>query len=297
MRHIDILPDYSEPIYRPPSESDSLIFQITEGCSHNKCTFCGMYVTKKFRVKLVSEVKNEIDAIPIDYARKVRRIFLADGDAVIYPMAGLIEILDYMNQKFPSLERISSYVGSQEFVQKSVADWQKLAAKKLRLLYFGLESGNNKVLKLMNKGHLIEEFKDTVIQVSSFIDLSIMIILGGGGKQLSEAHALDTAAIISEINPTYASLVTLFMRRKKNYFANIETPTIGDLLNEARMIVSHIEGDNIIFRSNHVSNFVSLSGTLPQDREKLVKQLDDAISMLKQQGIYDEYPEYYKEDC
>lgn len=255
-----------------------------------------MYVTKKFRVKPVTEVTSEIDAIPDDYARQVRRIFLADGDAVIYPMAGLLEILEHLNRKFPALERISSYLGSQELVQKSADDWRKLADNKLRLLYFGLESGNDEVLQLMNKGHRIDEFKDTAIQISSFIDLSIMIILGGGGKRLSKAHALDTAKVVSEINPAYASLVTLFMRRKKNYFKNIETPTIGDLLNEARMIVANIEGDNIVFRSNHVSNFVSLSGTLPKDRERLVKQLDDGIARLKHQGTYDHYPDYYEEN-
>jgi len=256
-----------------------------------------MFITKKFRLKPVQDIKKEIDAIPVDYASKVKRIFLADGDAVIYPINRLIEILEYINHKFSFLERISSYVGSQEFVQKNVNDWLELSKRKLRLLYFGLESGNDEVLELMNKGHRIAEFKDTVLQVRNFIDLSIMVILGGGGKKLSKAHALDTAALLSEINPKYAGLVTLFMRRNKNYFVNIETPTIGDLMDEARMIISNIEGNDIIFRANHVSNFVSLAGVLSRDRKKLVAQLDGVIADLKQKNMYDKYPDFYTEDC
>jgi radical SAM superfamily enzyme YgiQ (UPF0313 family) len=297
MRNSHSLPEYTEPLYRPPSEASSLILQITEGCSHNKCTFCGMYITKKFKLKPVQDIKKEIDAISVDYASRVKRIFLADGDAVVYPMDRLVEILDYINLKFPSLERISSYVGSQEFVQKNSDDWKKLADRKLRLLYFGLESGNDEVLALMNKGHRIDEFKDTVLKVRNFIDLSIMVVLGGGGRKLSKAHALQTAALLSEINPKYVGLVTLFMRRNKNYFANIETPTIGDLMDEARMIISNINGDGITFRANHVSNFVSLSGVLPRDREKLVRQLDEVIADLKRRKLYDTYPEFYKENC
>jgi len=256
-----------------------------------------MYITKKFSLKPVQDIKREIDAIPVHYASQVQRIFLADGDAVIYPTDMLIELLEYINLKFPSLERISSYVGSQEFVQKSVDDWKKLSERKLRLLYFGLESGNDEVLALMNKGHRIDEFKDVILKVGQFIDLSIMVVLGGGGKKLSRAHALDTASLLSEMNPKYAGLVTLFMRRNKDYFMNIETPTIGDLMSEAKMIISNINGKGIIFRSNHVSNFVSLAGVLSRDREKLVGQLDIVIADLKQKNLYDTYPEFYKENC
>ena len=291
------LPTYSEPLYRPPSESGSLIFQITEGCSHNKCTFCGMYVTKKFRLKKPEEIEQEIDSIPDSYAAKVRRIFLADGDAVIYPTNRLLSILDLMNRKFPALDRISSYVGSQELVQKDVDEWRQLAEKKLSLLYFGMESGNDHVLELMNKGHKVEEFKPTIIEIAKFINLSVMIILGGGGKKYSEPHALETASLITQINPRYASLVTLFIRRNKDYFLNIETPTIGDLFSEAQMIIANIGGKDILFRSNHVSNFISLFGTLPRDRERLLKQLDDAINDLKSKGLYNEYPEFYRENC
>ena len=289
--------NYSEPLYRPPSESSSLILQITEGCSHNKCTFCGMYITKKFRLKPVNAIKEEIDSLPEPYRKNVRRIFLADGDAVIYPFKGLMDILDYINSKFPALERISSYVGSQEFVQKSNDEWDELAEKKLSLLYFGLESGNNSVLELMNKGHRVEEFKDTVVHVNQRIDLSIMVILGGGGKKLSNVHAFETASLLSAINPKYVSLVTLFMRRNKNYFEKIETPTIGDLLFEAKMMIENIQGDGIIFRSNHVSNFVSLSGVLSRDKGVLVRQLEETISEVKMRNLYDQYPDFYKEDC
>jgi len=293
----NFLPDYSEPLYRPPSESRSLIFQITEGCSHNKCTFCGMYIDKQFRLKPVNEVFREIDKIPNDYALRVDKIFLADGDAVIYPTDRLIIILDKMNEKFPNLKRISSYAGARELVLKSVHEWRELAHRKLTLIYFGMESGNNTVRKLMNKGYDVEEFIGTLKEISSFIDLSIMIILGGGGRKYSKEHALDTARVISEVSPRYASLLTLFMRRNRDYFQNIETPTMGDLMEESKTVISNIGGSNITFRSNHISNFVSLSGILPDDREKLVSSIDKGIARLKAEGLYDMIPDYYMEDC
>ncbi len=293
----DFLPAYSEPLYRPPSEAYSLIFQITEGCSHNRCTFCGMYINKKFRLKPMNDVFTEIDRIPEDFADSVKRIFLADGDAVVYPTDSLLSILERFSEKFPNLERVSSYAGARQFSLKSADEWRALSEKKLKMLYFGMESGNNIVRELMNKWGKIEDILPVLKEISTFIDLSVMIILGGGGKRYSREHSIDTALAVSEINPKYASLLTLFMRRNRDYFRKIETPTMGDLLEESKMIISHIGGSDITFRSNHVSNFVSLSGVLPRDRNRLVKELDRGIELLKQRKLYDTYPDYYMEDC
>ncbi|MGA1847127.1 radical SAM protein [Deferribacter abyssi] len=297
LNNLDFLPKYSYPLYRPPSEANSLIFQVTEGCSYNQCSFCGMYVTKKFKLKSFEDFKAEVDIIP-DYVRNsVKRIFLADGDAVIYPTEGLIKILDYININFPNLERISSYAGPQAILSKGMDEWTHILKRKLNLLYFGLESANNDVLEIMNKGMDAEEVKSKVIKLQEIgFTFSIMVILGGGGVKFSEAHALDTAKWISEVNPKYLGMLTLFIRRKKNYFEKIEKPMIRHLIKEARMMIEHINGRGIIFRSNHVSNMFILKGILSEDRESLLNYLDDVYLYLASKKMLDTYPDYYKEE-
>jgi len=290
------MPEYTEPLYRPPSEANSLIFQITEGCSYNKCAFCGMYVDKPFRIKSVSDVKKEVDEIPQAYADRVKKVFLADGDAAVYPAEGLAEILDYMNRKFPNIRRYSSYCGPQAVMKKSIQDWQKLYDKGLKLLYFGLESGNREVLKLMNKGMDAFKVMPKVKEIKSIgIQFSVMVILGGGGKKLKNAHIEDSARWISEVNPDFMSFLTLFLRRKKDYFNDLEKPTMGDILDETYGIIERVQGHNIIFRSNHVSNFVNLEGRLANDRERLLAEIDNARNMMRARGILEEYPDFYEE--
>lgn len=290
------LPEYSQPLYRPPSEAHSLIFQITEGCSYNGCTFCGMYVTKKFRIRSVEEIKQEIDRMPSEFRQQVLKIFLADGDAAIYPFAELIEILQYLQQKFSSLRRISAYAGPHAIQSKTPEEWNRLAQAGLKLLYFGLESGNDHVLTLMKKDMVAAEMAEKALMLKQAgIKLSIMVILGGGGKIHSQEHALDSAKWISKVNPEFFSLLTLFIRRKKNYFEKIETPTIGDLIQEARLLIENIEGKNIIFRSNHISNFVSLSGNLSRDKDRLLQQIDGSIAQLENAGQMNAFPNYYQE--
>ncbi len=288
--------NYSYPLYRPPSEAKSLILQITEGCSYNKCSFCGMYIKKRFALKPVDEIKREIDTLPETLRRGVRRIFLADGDAAIYPTEGLLEILDHINSRFPELERVSSYAGPSAILQKSTEEWEALKNKKLTLLYFGLESGNSDVLKIMNKNMDAEEIKPKVKQIQQTgIRFSVTAILGGGGLKFSKQHALDTARWISDVNPAYFGLLTIFLKRKKNYFENIGTPTIGDLLNEAFLLVESINTKGMVFRSNHISNMFILRGTLSEEKHEVLNQLKTAEKILTESGLMDAYPDYYAE--
>ena len=290
------LPNYTEPLYRPPSEAYSLIFQITEGCSYNGCTFCGMYITKKFKIKPVEEVKKEIDRIPENYRNQVTKIFLADGDAAIYPTNELSEILDYITLKFPKLRRISAYAGPHAIISKNETEWKRLYNKGLKLLYFGLESGNNTVLELMKKGMQADLIEPYCIMLRKIgIKLSVMVILGGGGKKYSDEHAIDSGKWITRVNPEFFSLLTLFIRRKKDYFDKIEAPTIGGLMNEAKLMIENVNGQNIIFRSNHISNFVSLKGTLSKDKIKIINTIDNAIATLKLKNQFDLVPDFYQE--
>lgn len=290
------MPHHTEPLYRPPSEADSLIFQITEGCSYNKCAFCGMYIDKPFRVKPLDDVLSEINRIPESYARHVHRVFLADGDGVIYPTAELAVILDALTVKFPSLRRISSYAGPQALMKKSAADWKLLREKGLRLLYFGLESADNRVLELMNKGMKADKLLPKVQLIKEQgIDFSVMVILGGGGRILSRQHMEETTAWLNAAKPKYVSLLTLFLRRRRDYFDSIEKPRIGDLIDEIRRFVSGINEGAMIFRSNHVSNFVPLEGVLPRDKGKLLARVDETEKFLRTRGMLDKYPDFYEE--
>lgn len=290
------MPKYTEPLYRPPSEAYSLIFQITEGCSYNKCAFCGMYVDKPFRIKPVEEVMKEVDEIPASYAAGVHKVFLADGDAAVYPTEGLIQILRHMNRKFPNIRRYSSYCGPQALIKKSIEEWKQLRELGLSLLYFGLESGNKEVLKLMNKGMDAFKVLPKVKELRELgIQFSVMVILGGGGRKLKNEHIEDSARWISEANPDFMSFLTLFLRRKTDYFNSLEKPTMSDILDETQGIIEKVEGKNIIFRSNHVSNFVPLAGRLSQDREKLILQLKETRKIMEQRGILDTYPDFYEE--
>lgn len=290
------MPVHTEPLYRPPSEAHSLIFQITHGCSYNKCAFCGMYLHKPFEIKPLDRVLAEIAAVPDSYAKTVKKIFLADGDGVVYPTDGLITILDALNAKFPNLIRISSYCGPHVIMKKSVEEWRELYARKLKLLYFGLESGNKEVLKLMNKGMDAFKVLPKVKQIKETgIAFSVMVILGGGGKRLKQEHIADSAKWVTEASPEYLSFLTLFLRRKKDYFNGLEKPTFRDIFEESRDMIQLIEGRNIIFRSNHVSNFLPLEGRLSQDRERLARSINEAMNVLDTRGQLDKYPEFYEE--
>ncbi|TCK62688.1 radical SAM protein [Seleniivibrio woodruffii] len=290
------MPIHTEPLYRPPSEAHSLIFQITHGCSYNKCAFCGMYVDKPFEIKPTDRVLAEIAAVPDSYAKSVKKIFLADGDGVVYPTEGLLVILDALNAKFPNLIRISSYCGPQALMKKSGADWQQLYERKLKLLYFGLESGNKEVLTLMNKGMDAFKVLPKVKELKSIgIAFSVMVILGGGGKRLKQEHIADSARWVTEASPDYLSFLTLFLRRKKDYFNGLEKPTFRDIFEESRDMIQLIEGRNIIFRSNHVSNFLPLEGRLAQDKDRLVSSISGAMAHLEEKGLLDNYPEFYEE--
>jgi len=255
-----------------------------------------MYLTKPFKIKPVDEVIAEIDEISDSYAMSVHKVFLADGDAAVYPTEGLLQILEHMNKKFPNIRRYSSYCGPQAIMKKSMEEWQSLFDAGLKLMYFGLESGNKEVLKLMNKGMDAFKVMPKVKEIKAIgMQLSVMIILGGGGKKLKQEHIEDSAKWVSEVNPDFMSFLTLFLRRKKDYFNNLEKPTMADILDETRGIIERVDGHNIIFRSNHVSNFIPLSGRLSQDKERLLAQIDETINLMKSKGLLDEYPDFYEE--
>ncbi len=286
--------DYEEPVFRPPSEANSLIFQITIGCSQNHCRFCGMYKMKQFRTRPVEEIAAEIAAVPQHHRSAIRRVFLADGDALVYPQQGLREILDLLNDNFPSLTRVGAYASPNSLTTKSVEDLQQLKAGKLRILYFGLESGDAPTLELINKGFTPEQMLELCCKPQQAgIKLSLTGILGLAGRARSLEHATATAEWVNKLSPEYFSLLTMFRRHNDAYFADIDPLSNGEIIAEALEIVRRLSPQKTILRSNHVSNILNLAGSYPKDRNRLIAQAEMALQEAKRsQEWYQLVPDY-----
>jgi radical SAM superfamily enzyme len=288
------MPRYIEPLFRPPSEANSLIFQITIGCSQNSCTFCGMYKGKSFRIRPVEEILQEIDRIPAQYKPAINRVFLADGDALVYPFDGLIEILDTLSATFPRLTRVGSYASPNSLTTKTAQQLAALRSKRLRILYFGLESGDDATLAQIRKGFTAEDMAQLALKASDAgMKLSVTAILGLAGRERSLLHARGTAAWINRVNPEYFSLLTLFHRHNEDFVRSLTQCTHRELLLEARELLLHLNPARTILRSNHVSNFLNLAGSYPKDRERLIADLDAAMKQAQQHPDFlDSVPEY-----
>jgi radical SAM superfamily enzyme YgiQ (UPF0313 family) len=282
---------YDYPLYRPPSEAESMIFQVTLGCSFNKCSFCNMYRTKEYAERPWDEIKLEIDMAAKFYP-DTRRIFLADGDALNLSKDRMIEVLKYLRENFPRLQRISCYAMPKNILQKDDAELRELRSAGLDMLYVGIESGNDTVLKKVTKGATGK----TIVQACQKAKrheyiLSCMIILGLGGKTYTEEHISDTARVLSETSPDYVGALTLhleegiyheFMDKFGEPFRPLDDL---DILIELERLIGNLNPSTpVIFRANHASNVYSIGGTLPEDKEKildLVKRLKSHPDMLK----------------
>ena len=291
--------NYAEPVFRPPSEARSLIFQITIGCSQNHCRFCGMYKMKQFRVRSLDEIATEIAAVPESHRAFYQRIFLADGDALIYPHGGLMEVLELLAENFPNLTRVGAYASPNSLTSKTVTQLKELREKKLRILYFGLESGDAPTLELINKGFTPQQMLDLCAKVSAAgIKLSVTGILGLAGQARSAEHAAATAAWVNQVSPEYFSLLTMFRRHNDAYFSQIQPLNNGQVLEEAVAMVRALNPRRTILRSNHVSNILNLAGSYPKDRGKLIAQAEFALREARRhpqwcQQVADYGEEYY----
>jgi radical SAM superfamily enzyme YgiQ (UPF0313 family) len=291
------MPRYIEPLFRPPSEARSLIFQITIGCSQNKCRFCGMYKGKSFHIRPLREILEEIVGIPASYRSRIDRVFLADGDALVYPFDDLCTILDTLVSTFPGLTRISSYASPNSLTTKTSEQLALLRAKRLKILYFGLESGDDATLVAINKGFESGRMADLARMArEAGMKLSVTAILGLAGSGRSLQHAQATAEWINRVNPEYFSLLTMFHRHNDEFVRSLQQCTRRELMLEAREMLLHLHPAKTILRSNHVSNFLSLSGSYPKDRERLIADVNIALKHAGQRtGFLDEVPSYQEE--
>lgn len=289
---------YDTPVFRPPSEARSFILRISRGCAHNKCTYCNMYRGVTFGLCTDEEISRQI-ALAAQYGReKVRRIFLADGDALVVPTPKLLKILQVLRETFPNLQRVSSYSGPKDILRKSLEELQQLREAGLKLLYYGMESGDDVTLKAVNKGvDAAQSIEAGQRVVAAGIKLSIMIIIGLAGAPGSARHARETAKVINLIQPNYLSALTLMLYRGSELLEEFErgefTPlSPGEIMHELHEIISLIEitpGRHCLFRSNHVSNYVQLAGTLPKDKARLLGEIEAAAAELDKLKTWDVY--------
>lgn len=273
---------YEGKLYRPPSEAYSLIIQATIGCSHNRCTFCSMYKDKKFRIRNTDEIIKDLVEGRQSH-RYVKRIFLADGDALIIETKDLIKILKFIQELFPECERVGAYGSPKSILNKTREELNKLKSFGLGILYLGLESGSDKILEKINKGVKSKDMVEASRKVvGAGIELSVTLISGIGGKQYSKIHALESANILNQMNPNYIGLLTLLIEKETQLHKEIQQGkfqllTPKEVLEETRILVEGLEIDDCIFRSNHASNYISLRGTLMEDKELILKQIDESM--------------------
>jgi len=285
---------YEGIVYRPPSEAYSLIIQVSVGCAHNKCSFCSMYKGKKFRIKSLEEVYEDLYEAREIY-NHVERIFLADGDSLVLPMEKLSQILLKIKELFPECKRVSAYAAPRDILRKSLEELKQLKEMGIGIFYMGIESGSDIILKEIQKGVTSADIIEAGQKVKhSGIKLSVTFISGIGGKDKWQENARESARVISAINPDYVGLLTLMVEPGTQMYEDINSGKFKllnpeEVMLETRELIKNINVTNCIFRSNHASNYVSLAGTLSQDKEKLINLIQDVLS-----GKYGYKPERFR---
>jgi radical SAM superfamily enzyme YgiQ (UPF0313 family) len=273
---------YEGNIFRPPSEAYSLIVQVTIGCAHNDCTFCSMFKDKKFRVRLVDEVIEDLEGARREYGR-VRRIFLADGDALALSVDKLLVILKTIEELFPEAERVGVYGSPQDVLRKSPEELAALRDAGVGIIYIGAESGSDAVLTAVKKGATAAEIAGAIVKIEDAgIDASATFISGLAGADGWEDHAIMTGRMISEAQPSYVGLLTLMLDPAAPIYDEVKSGRFKllspvEVINETELLLERTEvRKDCVFRSNHASNYFSLKGTLPRDKGRLLSELKEA---------------------
>jgi radical SAM superfamily enzyme YgiQ (UPF0313 family) len=285
--------DYEGLIIRPPSEAYSLLLQITTGCSHNKCTFCGTYQEKKFKIKSLDIIKKDIREAS-SYGN-IEKVFLCDGDALIIPQQRLLEVLNLINANISDVKRIGTYANAKSILRKSSDELRTLKDSGLKIIYLGVETGNAELLKKVQKGVSYGQIVEASHRVKKAgISLSVTVILGLGGIEMSIEHALDTARILTDIDPDYAGALTLMLvpqtRLHHDYVAGrFVLPDKFGFIRELYLIIANSSFTNCFFTSNHASNYLSIKARLPQEKEKILKKIRYIIETGDLNKIRPEY--------
>ena len=274
---------YEGSIYRPPSEAYSLLIQVTIGCSHNTCTFCTMFKDKKFRVRPIKEVLEDLEMARRTYP-VVEKIFLCDGDALCLSNEKLMQILTRISELFPECKRVSVYGTARDINRKSDAELMELLDAGIEMIYMGAESGSQEVLDKIHKDVTVREQIDAVKRAERVgIKMSVTFISGLAGLEGWENHAIETGKMITEMNASYASLLTLMLDPAAPIMKDIESGemtllTPEQVVGETYLLLENaMPKKSCVFRSNHASNYISLRGNLPEDRQRMLAQLKVAM--------------------
>ena len=277
---------YDEPVIRPPAEANSLIMQASIGCSHNKCTFCVTYKQKKFRIRDFNEIKAEVDWAARNY-RGIRKVFLGDGDALAIPTEQLVRILNYIRSTLTTVKKIAIYASPGNFEEKTVKDLLALKDAGLTLAYVGFESGDDETLGRIRKGFTAAEMARMMeIPNEANLKLSATVILGLAGPKHMQRAAENTAWLIDQVRPRFASALTLMLplgeaAYQKHWPDEWRMLEPSETLMELRHLVNAIEGDRIIFRSNHASNYLPIEGTFQKGKARMLSQIDAALNGMQ----------------
>ncbi len=283
---------YEGMIFRPPSESGSLILQVTVGCSHNRCTFCGAYQGKRFRIKSFEEIKEDIDEVS---PHEIRRVFLADGDALSIPQKGLLRILSYLRARLKGLERVGIYANAKDILRKDVEELKALKDLGLGILYLGLESGDPEVLKRIKKNATVDQLIRAGKRVKeSGIPLSVTVILGIGGVEGSQRHAAETGKVLSAMDPDYVGALSLMIVpgtpiEKEIETGNLVLPTPFDLIQELETMIKNCHFTHCFFASNHASNYLPLRIQMPEQKEEALKRIREVLQRKDPDLLRPEY--------
>ena len=270
--------EYEGRVFRPPSEAYSLIVQVTIGCSHNKCTFCDMYKEKRFRVRKLEEVKADFDEARRMY-RRVGRIFLADGDALMCRPEHMAEILRYIKKVFPECERVTSYGSPASILCKKQEDLNMLHDLGLDMIYLGAESGSPEILEHIHKGVTVEEYVRAAERLrGTGIRLSVTLISGLGGQKMLEEHAVASAKLITAMKPDYLGFLTLLLEPGAPMLQEVKAGTMqlltpAQVLEEMELFLTHVDSEGTVFRSNHASNYISLAGNLNREIPAMLEKI------------------------
>jgi radical SAM superfamily enzyme YgiQ (UPF0313 family) len=284
---------YVGTVYRPPSEAYSLIIQATVGCNHNKCTFCGSYRNKKFTIRSLQEIRADLEEAR--HMGPVQKVFLADGDALCIPQRRLEEILHAVNEYIPSVERIGIYANARNILHKSPENLEALKTLKLGIIYMGVETGDEELLKKIQKGSTYDQLVQAAKRVKdSEIDLSVTILLGIGGVEASRRHATGTARILTDMDPDFVGALSVILvpgtPLHDEYLAGkFQLPDPFGMIEELRTMIGESTFSQCVFRSNHASNYLPVKATLPADKKAILKAIDAVLQSRDQARLRPEF--------
>lgn len=272
---------YIGAVYRPPSEAESLIIQATLGCSHNRCTFCGSYQEKQFKIRSLEEIR--ADLIDCQYMGPIERVFLADGDALCIPQRRLLDILRSVRELMPSVKRVGVYGNAKDILRKSVDELRELRALNLKIIYLGLETGDPELLEKICKGATYEQLVEAANRVKEAgILCSVTVLLGIGGQEHSQRHASATAKILTDMDPDYVGALSVIVvpgtpLHDEYVQGKFKVPEPFELIRELRTMIAESSFSNCVFRSNHASNYLPVKATLPWDKEEILSAIDHVL--------------------